>query len=443
MDNETLEKIRSQMMARAAEYDKNEAYVEGKNPTILKTPSAGKPDNRIPIPLAKMAVDDICGYAGRSEDIQITFDSVDADGEDDNADRYRKVVRRWMDYNSDGIETAELYREGVSQGKAYELFWTSEGTDAGFPIIPEYKIVTGSSVYIKYTNTLKPVKEYAVRFWTDEDIDYAMVYYPFYAEGYQKSETGAWARNEELDLVYPYQNVPVIEYKINRKGKPIYEAEKELIDAVDKAVGKSVNEIDRFNALILLFPGLADAGIKAKLMELKILDDLDQFTKNPEYLAKDLNGVTEFYKWVEELLEKSFRKSIKIPDMTDQNFGGNDESGVARAFKLLGMEYVASGIETYFKQGLYERKQFFDDCINAGTSGIDTESMTINVNCKRNLPVDEKTKVELAVMLKALGVSDDTAFRVLPSTLIHDVDKELEMKATENQGAVQLLQGEE
>jgi methyl coenzyme M reductase subunit C len=92
---------------------------------------------------------------------------------------------------------------------------------------------------------------------------------------------------------------------------------------------------------------------------------------------------------------------------------------------MLGMEFVAAQIETYFNQGLYERKIMFDDVIKAGTVSIDPDNFTIVVKTHRNLPVDEKGKVELVSILKGLD-SDETLLRVLPNTIVANVDQELQ-----------------
>lgn len=429
INSEILDRALGYITSRKTFYDINAAYVTGKNPATLNAPKEGNPDNRIPIPLAKMAVDDLVGYAGRG--IAVAFDPISSDPDEQETttvEEYNEVVREWMDYNADAVDTEELYREALSQGRAFQVWWTSEWDMPGFPIRPEYKIVPGDSVFIKYSNEIKPRKEWAAYFWRDPENDdktiYATVYKPLIAERWV-CKNGKWAHDEANDAAHPYTNVPVIEYRANKDKLPIFEAEKFLIDSIDKIAGKSINEVDRFNSLILLLPALASPEMKAKLQELRVLDGLEHFEHWPEFLEKNLSGVTEFYKWSEEFLEKSFRKSIKVPDMTDSTFGTSDQSGVSRMFKLLGMEFVAAGIETYFRQGIYERKAMFDDVINAGTSGIDCDIVTINAKFTRNLPVAEMDKLQIANMMKALNISDETIIKMLPDTIIADKAAEL------------------
>lgn len=434
MTSDILGKIYDYMGTVKAKYDTNMAYVKGQNPTIANDPKKGDPDNRIPIPLAKTTVDDMAGYAGRAEDRVVSFPFIDADQQDEN--EYEPIARDWMDYNDDAIETSELYREALANGASYELWWTSVGDQPGLPIIPEYKILKGDSVFVKWTNEVKPTMEYAVRFWKDEDAFdgkedatiYAQVYYPGYSERWQGN--GTFVRNEAEDTVYPYSIVPVLEYKINRDRLPLFEAEKKIIDTIDKIVSKSINEVDRYNALILLLPFLADAGFKQKLVDMKVIDDLAGQGDNailPQFLEKNLGGVTDFYKWALEVMNDYYHKSTKVPDFTNQNFGTGDESGAAKAYKLLGLEYIAAMIDTYFNQTAYQRKILFDDVINAGTTGINTDDYTIQILCKRNLPVNAKEALEIAALEKGIGISDKTIFQGLPTQIVPDWKKELSM----------------
>jgi len=95
------------------------------------------------------------------------------------------------------------------------------------------------------------------------------------------------------------------------------------------------------------------------------------------------------------------------------------------------MEYRASTIDTYFNYGVFERKQMFDDVINAGTTGIDTELYTITVKTRRNLPVNLKEALEIATLSKAAGLSRETVLRNLPQEIVQDWQKEMEMSDTE------------
>jgi SPP1 family phage portal protein len=411
-----IEKIYSKLRAKNHMYKKNEMYVRGKNPSILGEAPKKDPDNRVPIPLAKVAIEDLTGYAARPGDIQVFYESED--------ERYEEIIARWEDDNEDDIEISELYQQAISHGKAYELFWISDEADPDTAIKPEWKMIPGHEMYVQYTDSIKPDIEWAARFWEDsEEVKHCDVYYPQFSESYMNNG-GKWTRDPDRDTVYPFDRVPVIEYTVNMFQDPIFEAEKLIIDKHDSLISKSQDEIDRFNALVALFPGKVTKEFVEKLKENKIIDDLEQYEHWPEFLEKNLAGVDAFYNQLADRLERLFHKSIKIPDLSNANFGSGDESGVARAFKLLGLEYKASMYEAYFFKGLEKRKQMFDDIFDL--SGGFTEEYYTVIDAKRNLPVNEMEKVDIAIKLSSLGVSQETIFRMIPNKILPDVEAELD-----------------
>ena len=425
INNDSLNALNEKRLMQNRQVTENREYVKGRNPiTINAPPVKKKPDNRIPIPLAKAAVDKMCGYAGKTGLIQLSW--VREEGERDNdtdLDEYVATQKEVAEYNESDIEVSELYEEALSQGVAYELFWvTTRQNNPDIPLgtTPEFKIVPSGEIVPIFSNTLKPVLECAIRFWSVNENMYAQVYYPRFSERWQriKDET-LWVRNEEEDTTYPYTDVPLAIYPINRAKTSLFQAEKGLIDANDKLLNKSLNEVDRFNALITLMPGVSDKEFRDKLMATGLIDGLERFDKWPEYLQKDMNGVNEFYKNVSDRLEELFWKIIQIPDFSDENFV-QAQSGIAMAFKLLGLEYQAAKIETYFNKGLQTRNRLINQAIDQ-----DNNEYRLVITSERNLPVDEAAKVEIATRLIGL-VSRETLLRILPKRIVDDVERELE-----------------
>ena len=434
MNAKDIEKAYSKLIARTRKYNENEAYVCGKNPEIYKEDKGKSPDNRIPVPLGKVTVDDMTGYAGRS--ISVQYRRVDAgDNNKTSEDEYNNLYTVIQDFNEDDLLLSEEYREVLSQEESYMLLWVSDslGLDNGM-LTPEYQILSMNQGIPFYDTSLKPELTSFIRFYDSGDDKYSVVYYPGnfetkktgYCEGWtKKKDSDEWIRNPEDDATYPYMSVPLVVFRMSRKGGPIFEAEKPLIDAHDRAISKTQNELDRFNALLALFPGKVTPELAKKIEELKILDELDQYETKPEYLVKDLSSVETFYNNQIDRLERLYHKCVKVVDMTTAEFAAGDESGVARAFKLLGMEFKAAEIEIYFKKALYKRKELFDDVLRQSTLGLVPEDYTAVVTMKRNLPIDEKAKAELAVMLLGLGVTMETILKILPETVIEDVQDEL------------------
>lgn len=413
----------------------NLAYVAGKNYAIETAPAQIAPDNRIPIPLAKSAVTNIIGYAGRPGQIKTDYRLSDAP-EDADYDTITELLEQLDAYNEEGLENSELMANSLSTGIAYELWWTSDALNLpGATPTPEYKLLPITEGCPVWSDSLKPELIAFIRYWTEsDDSQIADVYLPGHSERWRqaksdRAQAATYYRDPSGDTTYPYKRVPVIMFRTNMHNSPVFCAEKPIIDAFDKLVSKTQNEVDRFNALITLFPGSVDSEFIRQLSEVAkpFISNLDEYdpAQWPRYLEKNLSGVNEFYTAQADRLERLFHKTINIPDMSDQQFAGA-QSGVAIAYKLIGFEFLVSEIEVYFRKGLADRMDMYFDVIDYGTLGADRSKYEQVITWKRNLPVDDEAKVRIAAMLMGLGVSKETVLKFLPSSIIPDVLKELE-----------------
>jgi len=431
INSEDLDTLYSKMQLKRLTIAENERYVIGNNPAILDKQPGKSPDNRIPTPLAKSAVEDMTGYAGRAGDVTTAYEEVEVKEEvTDVVNPFIEYATTMDTYNKVDLENSELYEESLNQGESYELWWTSnEKNLPGGLLTAEYKIVPNSEILLNHSTDLKQELLSAVHFTTQIDSTTADVYFPEYKETWiKKKSAGAWARSEE-ETRYPYKIVPVNVFRSNRRSMPYFEAEKSLIDAHDNVLSKSLNEVDRFNAMIMLFGKKVSTALAKKLGDgdISILDELGEEVSHwPEYLQKEFGGIKEFYSDLMDRFERLFHKSIKDPDMTSEAFAGGDQSGIAIAFKLMGMEFKASQIQTYFNQGLDRRLQLYGDLYNASTASIDITDYKAVVTAKRNIPVDMKAKAEILQLLAGV-ISRESAIRFLPKEIIPNADKELEL----------------
>ncbi len=434
LDTSDIEKLYERLLEQNLFIEQNEAYVDGKNPYILSQETKKKPDNRIPVTLAKMTVEDIAGYAGREGDIGISYQLTE--GDTDENDPFVKYMVEMDSYNDLDIENSELYVESLVQGASYEIWWTSDEMNLEKGLLTaEYKIVPNSEVVLSFTQDLKKKLSHAAHFNEFEETDIVDVYYPLYSEQWIKPKDKAtWTRNEEGDTTYPYESVPVNIFRSNRKAKPIFEAEKQLIDAIDVITSKSMNEVDRFNAAIALFGDRVDQQFRKGFAEglISLIDSLNESGDTsfiPQYLEKDLQGSKDFYKELTDRIELWYRKSVKISDLSDPALAA-DASGIALMIKMLPMEYRAAQIETYFNQGLKKRLEFYADVYNASTEAVDVDDYELIVKAQRNIPVDNKSKAEIVQLLQGI-VSNETLLEFLPKEIVKDVALELERKESE------------
>ena len=428
INDKTIKELDQARQQRNILIQENTAYVKGNNPDTLNEEAKKKPDNRITIPFAKMAVETLCGYAGRAGDITINWENLTTIEEEANSkkaaklDPYIELQKDIAEYNEMELETSQLYEVGVTQGESYELFWISTDVN-GIKFMPEYKIIPNAESVVIWSSDIKRKLEAYLRFWIAGKDSFLDVYYPLYSERWEKLEkSDTWMRNKKGDTKYPYKEVPLAIYPINSDTVSIFQAEKDIITGNDKLLNKSVNEVDRFNAMIALFPQLVGKPMADKLVEMGIIDDLEQFERWPEYLQKDLNGVKEFYGMVADRLEKFFHKSIKIPDFSDENFV-NAQSGLAMAYKLIGLEFLAAKIDQYFYKGLIQRNRLINDVISMD-SKFNTDDYKMNIVSKRNLPMDKPAIVEMVLKLNGI-LSKETLLRFLPEDIVSDIEKEL------------------
>lgn len=428
IDADFLKKANSALDSRnICETIPNKKYVTGKNPTIASKRDSPQPDNRIPVPLAKIAVNTVVGYAGRPGDI--TTEYVRAEAEAVEAEPYKDIIKEFQEFNNEDLENSELLNIALSQGVAYEIWWVSdqsEDEESEAEVVPEFRRCPATEAFPVYSESLKPELDAFIRFWkrNEDETHVADVYYPFKKERWEKDSDGdTYEKVDEEETPY---SEPAIEFTINMDKMPIYEAEKPIIDSYDSAISNSQNEVDRFNAAILMLPGAMTAASKEEFRTAyqSIFENLDDFENWPDYLQKNLTGVSEFYKEHSANLERLYHKSVGIPDISDENFAGN-QSGVAIAFKLLPLEFLVSQIEIYFKEGLQKRKVFYDDFLEFFGPDVDKEEYKAVVTWKRNMPVDEEMKVDIAMALSNL-VSQETVLRFLPNKIVPDVEEELE-----------------
>jgi len=400
---------------RQRDWQTNRAYFLGRNPWLESREPRKEPDNRIAIPFAKMAVEDMAGYSAMPGYRTVEIDNVRTDGPD-MADEYVQRVREAEAENDSERLTSELYTEALTQGYAYELFWFADG-EVNFARVPS------NEIEIVYDGGLRPEPIEAWRFYdrNNGSPNKAVKFTAFDMTEYRR-DGSSWTVGDTIP--HPFGMVPVTEYCIGASKLPFFESEKGIIDAQDKLISSSVNEVDRFNAVMALFPFQVSKEFVEKLRQMNVIDDLEQYERWPEYLEKSLQNIEAFYANLADRLERLFHKSIKVPDFSDENFVGN-ASGVALSYKLLGLEFKAAQIDTYFDMGTKRRYKLIGRGINAGAREYPLDDYEVSCYNRRNLPVDEQKMVQIAQSLLGI-VSRETLLRILPQSIVQDVEREIE-----------------
>lgn len=424
MDNDTLDKIYKEIQTNAARVKENQRYVSGDNPFIMGKEPGNYPDHRIPMAHAKVAVDDMTGYAGRAGDRVAEYGLASKDVEADN-DNFIAFMRSMDAHNDEKIETSELYEEGCSQGVGYEIWYTSTKV-SGYPLTAEFKIVPTQSIYIDWSDDIKPIMNWFAYLNGDDKEKTISIYYPLVMEQFTSIDGGKWSAGKVTK--YPYTTPPLNIFAINREQMPIFQAGKPQINAYDLLLSNAINEADRFNSLIPILGDQTTEQFRDDFRKGKVdvIDDQadSERTDLPKYLQKDYSGITEFCKELWERFDEDFRRVTKIPDMGGEKFG-DSQSGRAMAYKLMIIEFIASKIDIYFNKGMIQRLQFYADVYNAGSQKVNVSDYKATVTAKRNIPVDVQAIAEVINLIRG-DISKRTLLNYLPNQIVDDVEKELE-----------------
>ena len=120
-----------------------------------------------------------------------------------------------------------------------------------------------------------------------------------------------------------------------------------------------------------------------------------------------------------ENVKKNIYKITNCPDMSDETFLA--QSGTALAYKLVGLENMASSIVARMTKAIQRRIELIANILEL--KATDTIWRDINISFTRNLPVNTQETVQLVNSLHGI-VSDKTLLAQIP--FVDDVESELE-----------------
>lgn len=397
------------------------AYYEGKHPGILFDNPKEEPDNRVPVPIIRSAINFLLGYMFKPGNITYTGDFYDS------------TLKDIYDNNEEGIQNAELAKTALTTGKAYEAHWTEEGQEK-FAQVP---ITQG--IMVK-SSDLVPRDLAFLRYWRDDrHILHAWVYEPGIVNIYVDGKTGLEIDPENPPIEQGYKTVSVLEVTISSDGSNLFDHVLELQDLLDKGLSEDIaNELQRFASAYLLMAdsidsthedenGYTDAD-KIKLA--KTFSSLgDNIRDKVAFLEKNINP--EFINTALDRIERLVWEMIGVINPNDDSFK-NAVSGTALAYRLLPFEYLCAGIETYFGRFLQRRVRLvgaLDSTIN-GTLGPVAD---VVIKFNRNLPANETEMIDNALKLSTL-VSKETMLEYLPGSVIDSAEDEMKRGDMESNG---------
>lgn len=401
-------------------FNKLQDYYEGKSAILDRQMEAGKPNNKLVANYPGYIVDMINGYAFGKP---VAYASRD--------EKLMQAMQDILNYNDEHAHNKELAKSMGIKGRAYELVYADEDGNLRLARLGAEDCI------MVYDTAVNPEPTFVIRYYaindilTDTVVDYAEVYTKDEIITFQ-SDGKTYGMTERVP--HYFGMVPLVEYNNNTEQLGDFEKVLSLIDAYDVACSNKVNDLDYFSDAYLCLVGML--GTEAE-------DIIDM--KNKRVLLLDENGQASFLikpsndaesENVKDRLKSDIHKFSMTPDMTDESFA-NNSSGVAMAYKLLGLENKATEKESNFKKGLQRRFEIICNYLNVKGSSFDFRDISITFT--RNKPINELEAVQIALQLKGL-VSEMTVLENIPQ--ISDVSEELERLEKEKDVYAGMLQAE-
>jgi SPP1 family phage portal protein len=118
-----------------------------------------------------------------------------------------------------------------------------------------------------------------------------------------------------------------------------------------------------------------------------------------------------------------------VVNMADENFAQN-ASGVAIKYKLQGMEYQASRIDSYFDKGIKRRFEIIRAILSIDPKVSNAHDYRVIIKHDRTLPPD---LITLAQATRGLigTISQESILKLFPKTVVADIEKEKQLLAEE------------
>jgi len=224
--------------------------------------------------------------------------------------------------------------------------------------------------------------------------------------------------------------VPLFEFRNNQEMHSDFETVEDLNDAYDRMISSGADEVEQFRLAYMLITGTDIDGEEAKKIfegETGILNIPDA-NGNATFLTKMMPK--DFFEYFVGMLEKNIFRFSKSVDVNDEAFAGGNESGEARKWKLIALEFKANLTESWFEKGL---RDMFEGIvaymrIKQGMNSI--VSSNIYADFTRTLPVDLGYLADTLTKLTTI-LSERTVLGMIPA--IDDVDAEMEQKQRERE----------
>lgn len=307
------------------------------------------------------------------------------------------------------------------------LYHDTDGNERVMPVAPFETIILSETEEIA-----EPT--FAVRYYKDKDINDS----EYYTVEYYDSEKIRFFTGKSLDTLIEdtgkaldnlYGYCPLQGVANNKELLGDAEKVLTLIDAYDRTVSDTSNEIESFANALMVFENvdITDDEIRKAQASGAIQFNTAGMDGKVYYLTKDVSG--EMNENHLNRVEENIYRFSKTPNLSDEAFGTS--SGVALKFKLTGLES---------KCGMFQAK-----CITANNymfkcwayslskKQIKIDPLQCVCEYKRNFPLDLLSEAQAAQAMIGAGLPKRLAFQ-LAFSAIDDIDYVMQLIEDEKDG---------
>lgn len=309
-------------------------------------------------------------------------------------------------------------------GRAYELIYADEHSQ------PRSLKLNPQNAFVCYSQSAAEKPLFGVYYYKHYDLDgyckgaVCQVYTDTLIYTY-KSNIDSWAGMSLESTAHHYFGaVPLIEYRNNEERQGDFEQLISLIDAYNVLQSDRVNDKEQFvDAFLFLTNCDLDAEQAKKLRQERILMGYEGATA--EYLSKVMNEAD--IKVLRDDIKDDIHRLSHVPDLSDESFG-NNLSGVAIKYKLLGFEQHVKNKERNFTHSLRKRFELYNTFLALKSCMQTVPTHRVDVVFTYNLPANELEVAQMISYLQGLA-SNETLLDQL--SFVGDAKEEVELAKKE------------
>ena len=357
----------------------------------------GKPCNHIVANYCKSITQNFSGYISGQP---IVYSNVD--------DQIIDILK----YNDVKSEDTELLKNALIYGVGYEINYIDEDGKQRFKVLDSREVIP------VYDDTLDNTLRYCIRCYTVDlnanEPTYMVEVYGERDVRIYKSTPGFLAFDLLEKKPHIFNQVPVTVFTLNAEQESIFAPIMSLQDAYNTLISSEVDDWESFCDSYLILKGMVAEDADLNEMKQKRCIQIDN-DADVSYLLKDVND-TQIQNLLKTVNDQIYNKACCV-DFNDENFQAS--TGIALKLKLVGMENIASMIESEFKKALQKRIELIASVLSIKNGEEVWRDATITFT--RNIPTILTDTVEMVNQLRGL-VSDETLIGLLP--FISDVEEE-------------------